>query len=81
MPSVTVQTDGGTYTVENADVQNVADLLTAIAPTLGIPASATAQVNGRPATGRTRLNDRDEVAFTKAAGAKGVEKVIVIFRR
>jgi hypothetical protein len=72
MPKLTVITEGGRYEIENDTVANVAELFEAVRGPLNIPANATAQVNGAPATGATPLVDGDEVATTKPAGAKGV---------
>lgn len=72
MPRVTIQTAGGTFTVENETVANVADLVREIADTFNIDASAPVAVNGAAATAATAIAEGDEVSFTKAAGTKGV---------
>lgn len=72
MPKVTIVTAGGRFEVENDTVQNVADLLAEVRDTFNIPTDATVAVNGAAATGTTPLADGDEVATTKAAGAKGI---------
>lgn len=71
MPKVTIQTAGGTFTVENDTVQNVADLVREVAETFNIDATAPVAVNGAAATPTTPIAEGDEVSFTKAAGAKG----------
>lgn len=71
MPKVTITTAGGVFEVENDTVANVADLLREVADTFNISPDANVDVNGRPATGDTPLVDGDEIATTKAAGAKG----------
>jgi hypothetical protein len=71
MPKLTIRTEGGSYEFENDSVENVAELLAATRDSLNIPANATVQVNGAPATPETRLADGDEVATTKPAGRKG----------
>jgi molybdopterin converting factor small subunit len=72
MPSIKVVTEGGSYTIENETVENVADLLAAVQGILNIPSTANVAVNGAAATPETPLADGDEVSTTKPAGAKGV---------
>lgn len=71
MPRIKIVTEGSSVEIENDTVQNVADLLREVAPTLNIAAGANVAVNGAPATPETPLADGDEVTTTKPAGTKG----------
>ena len=73
---VTVNTEGGSFTVENDSIENVGALLALVGPTFGIAPNANLAVNGRNATAATPLADGDEVSTTKPAGRKG-RKVVV----
>lgn len=79
MPSVTIVTAGGRFTVENDTVENVADLLREVADTFNIDVNQTVAVNGAVADGNTPLADGDEVTTTKAGGAKG--EIIFVIKR
>lgn len=79
MPSVTIQTAGGTFTVENDSVQNVADLLREVAETFNIDVNTPVAVNGAAATPATPIADGDEVSLTKATGAKGSIVLVIKF--
>ncbi len=72
MPSITVNTEGGSYVIENDSVANVADLFREVADTLNIAPGANIAVNGAPATPETPLAEGDEVSTTKPGGRKGV---------
>ena len=68
---VTVNTEGGSYTVENDSVENIRDLLAVVQESLNVPAGVTPLLNGAPASEDATLSDDDEVSFTKPAGRKG----------
>lgn len=68
---VTVNTEGGSFTVENESIENVGALLNLVGPTFGISPNANLAVNGRAASPDTALSDGDEVSTTKPAGRKG----------
>ena len=58
---VTVNTEGGSYVVENDSIENIRDLLAVAQESLNIPAGASLALNGAPTTVDASLADGDEV--------------------
>lgn len=69
--AVTVTSGANARQVEGLAGQSVGQIRSAFASIYGIASTDTATVNGRSATDSTRLNDGDEVAFTKRTAQKG----------
>lgn len=68
---VTVNTEGGSFVVENDNIENIRDLLEVAQETLNIAPNASLALNGQPTTADAPLADGDEVSTTKPAGRKG----------
>lgn len=69
--AVTVTSGANARNVDGLAGQTVGQVRTAFSSIYGIGSGDTATVNGRAATDATRLNDGDEVAFTKRTAQKG----------